>query len=234
VAIVAAGELKYGLRVDAFLDSMEIVVKPFGRHLAKCTRYAGATILGDGQVALILDVAGIGKALGMERIPSAAEAAGNPPAGADPEGQAPGCEYLVVEDGAGGSFALPLDRVIRIERIPAGGIAAVGRKLAYSHPGGCLALLAPRAPAADDVPPGSGKAAYAAVFQAGGAEYGLLVSEILDIVRTAGNTDAARFAQPGFLGAVRVGERLSLVPDLDELAARATRGEMETDMRRSS
>lgn len=233
VAIVAAGELKYGLRVDAFLDSMEIVVKPFGRHLAKCTRYAGATILGDGQVALILDVAGIGKALGMERIPSAAEAAGNPPAGTDPEGQAPGCEYLVVEDGGGGSFALPLDRVLRIERIPAGGIAAVGCKLAYSHSGGCLALLAPGAPAAD-VPRGSGKAAYAAVFQAGGAEYGLLVSEILDIVRAARDADAARFAQPGFLGAVRVGERFSLVPDLDELAARATRGEMETDMRRSS
>ncbi|HEX3082525.1 MAG TPA: chemotaxis protein CheW, partial [Candidatus Saccharimonadia bacterium] len=47
--------MHYGLIVDALLDSEEIVVKPLGQHLHDCKSYAGATILGDGRVALILD-----------------------------------------------------------------------------------------------------------------------------------------------------------------------------------
>jgi two-component system chemotaxis sensor kinase CheA len=59
IAVVSAGDVHYGLIVDTLLDSSEIVVKPLGRHLKKCKAYAGATILGDGRVALILDVGGI-------------------------------------------------------------------------------------------------------------------------------------------------------------------------------
>ena len=59
ILVVAAGDLHYGLMVDALLDSEEIVVKPLGQHLQGCKSYAGATILGDGRVALILDVMGI-------------------------------------------------------------------------------------------------------------------------------------------------------------------------------
>ena len=43
----------------AFHDTEEIVVKPLGCHLKGLEEYAGATILGDGSVALILDVAGL-------------------------------------------------------------------------------------------------------------------------------------------------------------------------------
>ena len=45
--------------VDELHDSEEIVVKPLGRDLKKCKGYAGATIMGDGRVALILDVANL-------------------------------------------------------------------------------------------------------------------------------------------------------------------------------
>jgi two-component system chemotaxis sensor kinase CheA len=56
IAVVSSGEMKYGLVVDALLDSEEIVVHPLGRHLKPTKGYAGATIMGDGKVALILDV----------------------------------------------------------------------------------------------------------------------------------------------------------------------------------
>ena len=45
--------------VDEISDTEEIVVKPLGRHLKHISVYAGATIMGDGKVALILDVLGL-------------------------------------------------------------------------------------------------------------------------------------------------------------------------------
>ena len=59
IIVVEAGHLQYGLVVDEVHDSEEIVVKPLGRHMQDCRCLAGATILGDGRVALILDVVGI-------------------------------------------------------------------------------------------------------------------------------------------------------------------------------
>ena len=58
IIVVESSHLRYGLVVDTLHDSEEIVVKPLGRHIRNCRCFAGATILGDGQVALILDVGG--------------------------------------------------------------------------------------------------------------------------------------------------------------------------------
>ena len=58
IAVVTTGTMTYGLVVGTFHDTEEIVVKPLGRHLQHIGEYAGATILGDGTVALIIDVGG--------------------------------------------------------------------------------------------------------------------------------------------------------------------------------
>jgi two-component system chemotaxis sensor kinase CheA len=59
IAVVSSGAYKYGLVVGQLHDSEEIVVKPVGRHLKRCTVFAGATVMGDGKVALILDIANL-------------------------------------------------------------------------------------------------------------------------------------------------------------------------------
>ena len=61
VVVLRSGSHLYGLVVDELHDSEEIVVKPVSTHLADCGWYAGATILGDGRVAMILDTIGIAK-----------------------------------------------------------------------------------------------------------------------------------------------------------------------------
>ncbi|MCD4670618.1 MAG: chemotaxis protein CheA, partial [Actinomycetia bacterium] len=59
IIVLETAHLKYGLIVDELFDSEEIVVKPLGHHLKDSACLAGATILGDGGVAMILDVAGM-------------------------------------------------------------------------------------------------------------------------------------------------------------------------------
>ncbi len=59
ILVLQADNREFGLLVDAVRDTEEIVVKPLGRHLKAVSAFAGATIMGDGRVALILDVVAI-------------------------------------------------------------------------------------------------------------------------------------------------------------------------------
>jgi two-component system chemotaxis sensor kinase CheA len=58
--IVEAGRRKVGLVVDELLGQQQVVVKSLERHLHKVDGLMGATILGDGRVAPIVDVTGLG------------------------------------------------------------------------------------------------------------------------------------------------------------------------------
>lgn len=55
VVIVKKGEKLAGLVVDELMGQQEIVIKSLGKYISKCKILSGATILGDGEVALILD-----------------------------------------------------------------------------------------------------------------------------------------------------------------------------------
>ena len=56
VLVVKAGDKVVGIMVDELKEQMEFVIKPLGKYLGELKGIAGATILGDGQVALILDI----------------------------------------------------------------------------------------------------------------------------------------------------------------------------------
>ncbi|HAZ49978.1 MAG TPA: hypothetical protein DDW76_08480 [Cyanobacteria bacterium UBA11369] len=59
IVVVQATDKPFGLVVDTINDTQEIVVKPLGKQLRTLNCFAGATIMGDGKIALILDVQGI-------------------------------------------------------------------------------------------------------------------------------------------------------------------------------
>ena len=59
--MVQSSGVRFGLVVDEVLDMQEVVVKPMVAILRSRSIYSGATILGDGRVALILDIEGVAK-----------------------------------------------------------------------------------------------------------------------------------------------------------------------------
>ncbi|MBT9547945.1 MAG: chemotaxis protein CheA [Candidatus Sericytochromatia bacterium] len=59
IVVLQADDQNFGLIVDQIHDTAEIVVKPLSKQLKNLSVYAGATILGDGKVALIIDVMGL-------------------------------------------------------------------------------------------------------------------------------------------------------------------------------
>jgi two-component system chemotaxis sensor kinase CheA len=56
IVVINADNYRFGLVVDSIDDTQDIVVKPLGKQLKDLTTFAGATILGNGKVALIIDV----------------------------------------------------------------------------------------------------------------------------------------------------------------------------------
>jgi len=61
IVVLQAEGQQFGLVVDEIHDAEEIVVKPLGQHLKHITAFSGATVMGDGEVALILDIVGLAK-----------------------------------------------------------------------------------------------------------------------------------------------------------------------------
>ena len=121
IVVVADGDQQFGLVVDGILDTEEIVVKPLSRHLAGIEWFAGATIRGDGRVALILDMAGVAR---QAQLQTHRERAAKIQAAAD---VAAGVmeDFLVFSLGSGERFGVPLPLVNRIESYDRSALALV-------------------------------------------------------------------------------------------------------------
>ncbi len=68
VVVLGSGNRRVGVVVDRLIGEQEIVIKSLGRYLGQMTGLSGATILGDGRVALIIDAKGIVKDAGKEEL----------------------------------------------------------------------------------------------------------------------------------------------------------------------
>ena len=116
LAVLRADGREFGLVVDGVFDTEEIVVKPLPDALRAGGVYAGATIRGDGQVALILDVPGLARRAGLRPL-----ADGAPAAPADTEvatAAMPDTRPVVIAGlDARWRVAIPLGQVERIEEI---------------------------------------------------------------------------------------------------------------------
>ncbi|MHC5052707.1 MAG: chemotaxis protein CheA, partial [Planctomycetota bacterium] len=107
VAVLETEEQRFGLVVDRILDTQETVVKPLGMPLERIPVYAGATILGDGTVALILDVVGVAERAGITgEMPGAVREEEEEPVRAEPTER-----FLLVQGPDDGRVVLPLDMV---------------------------------------------------------------------------------------------------------------------------
>ena len=113
VVVLQADDRRFGLVVDSVTDSAEIVVKPVGSYLKAVDTFAGATILGDGSVGLILDVIGLAR---RAHVLTTAQERDLASLYDDvDETEVDGVSLLVFSDHEGGRMAIPLELVTRLE-----------------------------------------------------------------------------------------------------------------------
>ena len=142
IVVVSTGAMKYGLVVDELNDSEEIVVKPLGRDLKNCKGYAGATIMGDGRVALILDVGNLAQMAGLTSIEASSRATDVSQENLQAlREQKDRQSLLLFRSAENEQYAAPLSMVERIEKIKTTDIENVGGKRVIRYRGGSLPLF---------------------------------------------------------------------------------------------
>jgi two-component system chemotaxis sensor kinase CheA len=138
IVVLQADERQFGLVVHQVLDTEEIVVKPLGAQLKGLAMYAGATILGDGTVALILD------SIALARQAHVLHRGSDRPVLED-AGAAlvadQATEPLLVVACAGRRGAIPLGMVTRLEQFPPSAVEQVGSREVVQYRGKILPLV---------------------------------------------------------------------------------------------
>ncbi|RJQ70941.1 MAG: response regulator [Desulfobacteraceae bacterium] len=217
IVVVSTGTMKYGLVVDQLNDSEEIVVKPLGRGLKKCKGYAGATIMGDGRVALILDVSNLAKMAGLSTVEGTARAA--EVAESEQESVRASRDkqsLLVFRSAENDQFAAPLSLVERIEKIKRSDIEHVGGKRVIKYRGGSLPLFS-----IDEVatvhPLSDRDNLLVIVFVVAGREIGLLAIGPVDALEANLNIDGVTLRQTGVMGSTIINDRTTLLVDIVEI-----------------
>ncbi|MDM8537964.1 chemotaxis protein CheW, partial [Desulfobacterales bacterium HSG17] len=214
IAVVSAGAFKYGLVVDQLYDSEEIVVKPVGRHLNKCRAYAGATIMGDGKVALILDIANLAQMADL----SAASEAGQTvkQAEADAEAAKDRAALLTFKNGETEHFAAPLNIVERIERIKTSTIEQLGDRKVVQYRGGALPLYE-LSQVTDFKALPEKEQQEVIVFKIKDRELGLMVTPPVDALEVSLDVDEGTLKQPAINGSMIINEHTTLLVDIFEM-----------------
>lgn len=215
IAVVSAGAFKYGLVVDQLHDSEEIVVKPVGRHLKKCTAYAGATIMGDGKVALILDISNLAQ---MAELSAVAEAGRNVAKAAEEEAaaRADKVALLTFKNNEKEHFAAPLSIVERIERIRTSDIEQIGDRKVVQYRGGSLPLYELSQVANVEQLPERDRQEVI-VFKVKERELGLMVAPPVDAQEVMLNIDGSTLKQPAISGSMIINNHTTLLVDIFEL-----------------
>jgi two-component system chemotaxis sensor kinase CheA len=215
-----AGEC-FGLLVSEILDTADIVVKPLSALLKSINVFSGATILGDGSIALILDVTGVaeyGRVLSKRAHGEEREAFS---VGAKAMVSMDVQEFLLFSIGTDATHAIPLCLVQRLEEIDPKMVEYSGEQRVARYRGALLPLMDLRTTlnytkkkksAVVEVEDPDARIAVV-VIQRSGRNYGIVVKEILDIVRIDGAIDDTIRDRSGILGNIIFQESVVVVVD---------------------
>jgi chemotaxis protein histidine kinase CheA len=228
IVVLQADDRHFGLVVDEINDTEEIVVKPLGKQLKGISTFAGATIMGDGQVALILDVLGLAQ---RANVVSEVRDRGVGEKTTETESRHDDGESLLLLGGPDdGRMAMPLSLVARLEEFARAAVEKAEGRHVVQYRGQILPLIhlssalterreeprysGPSAPGAE------GEKIQVVVYSDQGQSVGLVVDRILDIAHEAVKIQKHSGRQ-GTLGSMVVQGRVTELLDVKGIIQRA-------------
>jgi two-component system, chemotaxis family, sensor kinase CheA len=216
IVVLAADNTHFGLIVDRILDTQEIVVRPLSRQIKHVEAFAGATITGDGKVALILDVAGL-----AQRATHQAAAGAGRRTETERARSSETTRLLICQVGADRRLALPMTDVARLEEFAVDQVEKAGNAEVVQYRGDLLRLV--------HVGPllGMGSAnsdaeTYSVVVHRHEDEtaVGLVVDRILDVIEEEIALSSVG-ARRGLAGSAVLQQRVTDIVDVPALVAAA-------------
>jgi two-component system chemotaxis sensor kinase CheA len=216
IVVLQADDRQFGLVVDDINDTEEIVVKPLGKQLKGLSCFAGATIMGDGQVALILDVLGIAQMASV--VTEVHEQAVVASDAAETAARSARQSWLLFRSGQDSHLALPLSAVARLEEFPLKLVEHSGSDEVVQYRGEIMPLLRMSRLLHEDGP--SADPLQVVVFNGNGRSLGLVVDRIEDITDEA--IEVRDDAHRGYLlGSAVIQQKVTDIVDLQQVVAHA-------------
>ncbi|HKT02313.1 MAG TPA: chemotaxis protein CheA [Rugosimonospora sp.] len=181
VVVLQADSRRFGVVVDRVLNTEEVVVKALTARFKDIGLYAGATILGDGKVALILDVASLARrshlhGAGTDRLALADTV--------DTSATSSTVNRLLITGVGDRRVAIPLDTVTRLEEFAKDRIERVGRREVVQYREQILPLVR-LADLLGAMPDDTGDTVPVVVYTEHERSVALAVDKIVDIVEDA-------------------------------------------------
>jgi two-component system chemotaxis sensor kinase CheA len=212
IVVLQADEQQFGLVVRSISDTAEIVVKPLGQVLKSIPVYAGATIMGDGRVALILDVLGIANQAGVLAAQHGRTAAEEEAAGDTAERES----LLVFHLGERSRrMAVRLEQVARLEEIDRDLIEYASGRPVVQYREEILPLVWLCDPLGVERVEADGPL-QVIVYEQGARRVGMVVDRISDVVDEAVDIQRPSAAH-GVLGSAVVAGRVTDLLDVDAI-----------------
>lgn len=218
IVVLQAEDRQFGLVVDGVHDTQEIVVKPLGKQLKGLNCYSGSTIMGDGAVALILDVLGVGQLSGA--LSRKNEGRRQEESSRTSSFQAQKQRLLLFKSGSFERLAVPLSLVARLEEVPLESVEYAGGRRVVQYRNQILPLIElatvidPMGAAKGDPVETEGSPLQVVVFSNEDQTIGLIVDRIIDIVEDTVAMRRSTAPKPGILGSAVVGKKVTDFLDL--------------------
>ena len=207
IMVLQADGRRFGLVVDRVLNTEEVVVKALNSRFKDIGLYAGATILGDGKVGLILDASSLAR---RSHLADSKESKVDTSRESKTGGTG---ERLLVTAVGERRVAIPLDTVTRLEEFPRDRIEQAGSREVVQYRGQILPLvrLSHLLGAYGEEP--EGDTVSVVVYSEGGRSVALVVDRIVDI---AENSTAARrdAEEDGLVGTAVIQQRVTELLDV--------------------
>ncbi len=215
IVILQADGRQFGLVVDEINDTEEIVVKPLSKQLKGLTCFAGATIMGDGRVALILDVLGLAQHANVINEVRDRSMGDKSKSGS---GNTNKQTLLLFDVGKGSRLAIPLSMVARLEEFPRDRIEHSGTHRVVQYRGLILPLIrvADYVTAHGVAEEESPDIIQVVVYSEEGRSVGLVVGSISDIVEEVVNVRRDARGQ-GILGSAVIQDRITDLLDVSAI-----------------
>ena len=211
IVVLQADNRQFGLVVEGVNDTEEIVVKPLSRQLKGISAFSGATIMGDGKVALILDVMGLAQAarvVTQNRDRAALESAKME------QDKAKDKQTLLIfgigKKGKMARMAIPLSMVARLEEFKRSEVESSGHQDVVQYRGEIMPLIYLAKIFDGDLDYLEKETMQAVVYTLNGRSVALVADKILDIVEESITVQRGS-SHKGTLGTVVV---QNLVTDL--------------------
>jgi two-component system chemotaxis sensor kinase CheA len=216
IIVLKYGEQHFGLVVEDVYDSEEIVVKPLSGYLKACQCYAGATIMGDGLVAMILDTNGIAVASNLRFTELEKDIETEKQRFAQESRRRHFRELLLFRAGTEGNFGLDLSMIARVEKVETSRIARVGSKEFLKYDDRSLRIIR----LSDFLPvggsgPASNDHTFVIVSKGVKHQMGIVADQVNDVVKTDAVLDTENIRSPGIIGSVIINSALTMVIDVE-------------------